>query len=1206
MRQIVLACLLLWPGWTEADDHPRLYGRSNLAAEQLRLLDLTDDDRRWLWSLRTLRLGVSQPDYPPFDLTGTGSDYEGISADYARLVAELLNLRVEVTRYGSRQQAVAALKAGELDLLGSANDRETAMQDLQLSAPYVEDRALLATRREPDGTLDVQAPRMKLAVLGDYLPEEDVIRLFPNAQVISFPSTLSALGAVSFGQADFFLGNALAAHYQLAKSQFGNVQLAEFSGVAPNHLGFALLPGSDRLLTLLNEALRAIPTAEHEAILRRWSVAGVNPAVGSPLVLSESEQRWLQLHPRLRVAIDPQFLPLSYRDSNGAFRGIAADILERIALRTGLSFDVVDAFSVQEMVSQVKSAEVDLLAALAPSPALDREVQFSRAFLTSSLVLVTRSSDDTVDDLATLSHRSVALEAGSYVQEMLNEQYPRMRVLIAKNSAEVLELVEAGRATAGVVTLIAARYMISQRHGDSLRISAVLPFEPANFALAVAHGAGPLQSILNKALLSIPLQEVNELTSRWHSEVIVADGYWQRYRALILQGFAAAALLWAVALGWISYLRRLIRRRVLAERALTDQLEFMRVMIDGTPHPIYVRDREGLLVTCNSSYLQALEVRREEVIGRQLSDIRAVDIPHAHAYEQEYQRVMALGQAIVEDRDVVLNNGVACTLHHWMLPYRGSDGRIVGLIAGWIDVTDRQQLCQAYQGARDEAEAANRAKTTFLASMSHEIRTPMNAVLGMLEMARKKASQGVLDQLALDVASDAAEGLLELIGDILDITRIESGHLDLTPQATALQPLFAALVRLFDGQARDKHLALRLEVNDEQALWAWVDPLRLKQVAGNLISNAIKFTAEGEVVVRLTITLHAGRVQLCLAVTDSGVGISEQDLPRVGRPFYQASNNKQSTRAGSGLGLSICRGLCEKMGGELTLRSELGLGTCATVRLSLAPAEPCGPRTALSPVTISATPRRLQVLVVDDYPANRLLLDHQLTWLGHRAVLAPDGQEGLKYWLRGGFDVVISDCQMPGLDGRQLAKAIRQHEQRQGLQPCLLLGCTANAQAEERARCLAAGMDDCLFKPLSLASLATHLTAHLADGGSRTAVKVARNPAIALEVLDLNALSELTGADPQAIRTLLDDLQEANRGDLSELNGLRHGGDPQALVSLVHRIKGAARIVQARQLLEAIAEIEQAVDAGMALHGPVERMCEAMAVLDEHLSDVCG
>ncbi|MEN5199384.1 ATP-binding protein [Pseudomonas wadenswilerensis] len=509
------------------------------------------------------------------------------------------------------------------------------------------------------------------------------------------------------------------------------------------------------------------------------------------------------------------------------------------------------------------------------------------------------------------------------------------------------------------------------------------------------------------------------------------------------------------------------------------------------------------------------------------------------------------------------------------------------------------------QAAKEQAEAANQAKTTFLATMSHEIRTPMNALLGMLELAQEKADQGVLDRLAIEVASSSARGLLELLGDVLDVTRIESGHLLLEPRRTPLRQQVEGVVRMFEQQALSKGLRLHLEVVGALESDVLLDALRFKQILSNLISNAIKFTREGSVRVRLETQRQRHRVAVTLVVEDTGVGIPMADLARLGTPYCQASNNRQAGRNGAGLGLSICRMLCELMGGRMQLDSSIGVGTRVELQLSLT----CLPPSASSDVPggrreNAGGVKSLKVLVVDDYPANRILLMHQLGYLGHRVRVCEHGGEGLRCWLRESFDVVLADCNMPIFDGYRLARAIREHERRTGRRACQVLAVTANAQASERARCLAAGMNACLFKPLSIDDLAQAL------GGvaGRTVVPVAAEALPVLPGMDISSLLVLAAGDQGKVQALLGDLVSSNRQDLRQLDRLHDGKDLVALADLVHRLKGGARMIRAHEVLAICVQLEQACTSRAPAHRIsqlVQMLRQAIVDLEQHLERYC-
>ncbi|MDT3411050.1 ATP-binding protein [Kosakonia cowanii] len=375
------------------------------------------------------------------------------------------------------------------------------------------------------------------------------------------------------------------------------------------------------------------------------------------------------------------------------------------------------------------------------------------------------------------------------------------------------------------------------------------------------------------------------------------------------------------------------------------------------------------------------------------------------------------------------------------------------------------------QRRRNQSVTATLAKTHFLAMVSHEIRTPLNAILGILEL---QIAQTQHPQPMLEVAHDAAKDLLALVGDVLDMSRIESGHMPLEPSAQELVSLTRAVVLLFEEASEQKQLALRFSVVGGARCPVLIDPWRYKQILSNLVSNAIKFTREGEIRITLSHQItDAQRVAVSLSVTDTGPGIAPEHQARLFTPFVQFGPNEDGARNGSGLGLAICQALCELMAGKLTLNSTPGKGTCVTLQLTLPPSqEPCPVQRSLPAIPVSTVKGR-RVMIVDDYRPNLLLLRHQLELLGHQVIEAQSGEEALATWhAHKPFDYILMDCNMPLMDGFTLAKTIRLQEQQQAISRATLLGFTAIAQQEIIEQCQQAGMDGCLFKPCSQQEIA--------------------------------------------------------------------------------------------------------------------------------------
>ncbi|QXI26955.1 transporter substrate-binding domain-containing protein [Pseudomonas vanderleydeniana] len=1165
--------------------HLALLSRSNAGHMEVQL---DKEQRRWLQDRRLLVLGTSSPDYPPFDITASGRDYEGITADYAGLLSGVLGLPIKVRSFASREEAIQALEDGQIDLLGSANGFEAVNKNIALSTPYAVDQPVLVTREGETRSLTDGLAGMRLSMVYHYLPLDEIKAQYPEAIIQFHPSYLNAINAVAFDQADVFLGDTISTHYLINKGYLRNVKMANFGKHEAYGFSFAVRGDEPLLLGIVNAVLKAIPTGERESIAQRWSAGSDILLTDHKLQLSPREEQWLKANPQVRVVVNEALAPITFFDADGNFRGVTADLLELIRLRTGLRFEIQRSRSLDDMINRIGSGKADVIAAISPTNAREDRLHFSRPYMENSFVLLTAKGKDSPANLEQMQDKRLAITRGNPLSDYLRREFPLIRLVEADDSVKAIELLAQGQVEGAVGSLVIANYLIaSQVFDDRLQISATIGTQQAVYALATARGATELASILDKALLSIAPDELGIVNSRWRGYTPASDSYWRNYHRLIIQIIVGASVLLLLSLTWNAYMRRQIRQRQLAERALSDQFEFMRALVNGTPHPIYVRDRQGLLQTCNDSYLEAFSAKLEDLVGKSaLEGARALgNEQEAREYQADYQKVMAQGKPLVCDRTLHIR-GRELTLYHWILPYRNSLGEVQGIIGGWIDVSERRQLLEDLRTAKEQADDANRAKSTFLATMSHEIRTPMNAVIGMLELTLKRADQGHLDRPAIEVAYSSARDLLELIGDILDIARIESGRLSLSPERVNLEDLVNSVVRVFDGLARQKGLGLVVKATSgERRRDVLVDPLRFKQILSNLVSNAIKFTEQGQVSIDLLIQPGevAQQVDVRLNVEDTGIGISEADQMRLFQPFAQADDSGQLARTGAGLGLVICRSLCEMMGGTLTLTSAPGQGTQASVTLRLDSLEPQQGPVAREP---ELTPARheLNVLVVDDHPANRLLMCQQLGYLGHRYSTAQNGAIGLQAWKDGRFDLVIVDCNMPVMNGYDLTRQLRAHETAQGQPRCTVFGFTANAQPEERNRCLQAGMDDCLFKPISLTALNE---------------KLAELHALPLEPpFSIDGLNALTGGEPQLIRRLLDELLSSCEADRQALQVLPLGLGMTAFIDLAHKIKGAARIIQAGTLVEQCENLETACEQ----NAPVNTIEEAREAIIRTLS----
>ena len=1006
---------------------------------------LTAEERAFVAGLPELRVAVPLPPSRPYELISADGEISGIHPDMLLALARTFGLRLKPVVMPDWSSTLAAVRRREVDIvmtLGVTSERMDYLAFTLGATPLP--GALFARVGQ-----QVDPARARFAIERSYLVNDWVQRQYPQATVLTVETTPDALRAVADGRADVYLGSLLEATAWLQQAPLPGIEINRILNYGTGFYHFGVRKDWAPLAAILNkgiQTLRTSNTAELAAAL------GGLPSGARPLTLLDVQgdgAKLLAAKPVWAVGAVRGQEGLNGIDERGLHSGIAAEYTEQVAKRLGVGIQVRPFDSVAAMLDALRRREIDLVPFLARTPQRATEFNFSAPYVEMPYMLVARSDSPLYWNLGSLRGKRLALAAQHPLRETLTRDYPDIQIVDATSGNQAMDLVEQGQADAAVEVKLFANQRINGNSAMPLRFVAEVAELPAKFHFASARDGPALLPLVDQALADIPADEHKRMLGRWVAVDLHPGFPWRRY-APAMGILAAAVLLLGGATAW--WMRRL-RTEVMARRRTEGLLHDIAVTVPGVAFR-YVLNADGSIrhhyFTPGAQAFLGLDLQADRTVLDTLAPrLQPADRDMAYRLQAESKHS---GKPFKVTCAYENPDGGQRWLHVEAVQTRSTTGRAVW--TGYIVDVSTERALQARVAS--EAESRN----LILASASHELRAPTHT-LSLALQSLPRAGLSTAQQVALKIVDSAAQMLANLLNDVLDAARSAHQPMRLRPRTFDLPQMLDDLAGAWRSAARTKGLGFVLQLAPDLPRTITLDGLRLKQLLTNLLSNACKYTHQGEVGLRAERLPGGG---LRFIVSDTGIGIAQAEQARVFLPYVtlDAPVGQAPGEASSGLGLATCQRITDLMGGTISLASALGQGTQFALSL------PMAGETAVLPAT------RGTVLVCDDDETSRLLMAQMLQREGFEIVETGDASQALDLWRQGGIRALVTDLDLPGMSGVELIRQVRAEGPARGLQTAVIV-CSGSPVPDEQVDQQEPDYDAYIVKPVSIATLAETL-----------------------------------------------------------------------------------------------------------------------------------
>jgi len=911
---------------------------------------LTPEEQAWLKAHPVIRIGIDA-DYAPYSFRGPGGKYQGVAPELLQQIGKQLNVKFDVTPGLSWTQIMAGARERSLDAVATVVITPEREKFLAFSQIYIPTPLVIITRNTDNRISSAgDLANRKVALVKDYSSTEKVLHEHPSIKVYQVDTVSEGLYAVSIGEADAFVGVLGVSVYLASKHGMHNLKVVSAYSNEGNGQRIAVRKDWSAFVPILDKAINAISEDTKIAILKKWVPVSVATQNTRLLKLTAREKEWLATHKEIRVAIDPEFAPVEFVDESGVYSGISAEYVKRIDEMLGIKLKVLTDLTWSESVERAKRREIDVFAAISPTPDRSKYLSFTRPYFKYPVVIYTRRGHKIISGIDDLLPERVAVVRDYLFHEMLSREHPELNIVAVDSIYDGLYRLSTGTVDAYVGDIATSAYVIRKYNLSNLKIVAPADIESEGHSFGVRKDWPELVTILDKVLNAIPPDEHLAINHKWiEIEIDKFPRYW------IWLAFSTAGLT-VVFIGISAILRIQIRRRTAelekkglllekenqyrkdAEKALIATEQRLTKFFYATFEMVFFHE-EGIIYDVNPATMRTTGYELSDLIGKNI-----LEFVQEESRPYVIQRMQKNAEDAFETR-IVLKDGniMPVEVNAMTIEIENHVARVVSL----RDITERKISEAALRKAYDlleikveertaELRIANiklkeldKLKSMFIASVSHELRTPLNSIIGFSGMMMKETFGELNDKYKdyINRINKSGKMLLALITDIIDISKIESGRIDIELSEFDLSVVINEAAGNVQRLAAEKNIVINADI--PEGLVMVTDKRRLFQCVLNFLSNAVKYSEHG------TVTIYAQKhdSQVLLGVRDTGIGISQEDMPRLFEAFERIDSHLRVKAGGTGLGLYLTKKIAtELLKGTVGAESTPGEGSHFWIR----------------------------------------------------------------------------------------------------------------------------------------------------------------------------------------------------------------------------------------------------------------------------------